>query len=82
MPKLTRALILAAAGLGVSAGLVTAPVAAANPLLPDCEQMGGSSVAGGQTTDCASPGNVQIDATPQEYPGEDEFWGYPGFGFF
>jgi hypothetical protein len=40
---------------------------------------GGSSVEGGQTTDCASEGNVQIDSTPPEpgygmFPWDDEFF--------
>jgi hypothetical protein len=33
----------------------------------------------GSTTECATPGNVQIDATPSEptylYPWDDEFYG-------
>ncbi len=63
--------------------LLAAPAAVAepSPLLPQCEVTGGSSVAGGQTTDCASEGDSQIDATPGVYPGEDEFYGFPGFGF-
>ncbi|HET7742805.1 MULTISPECIES: hypothetical protein [unclassified Mycolicibacterium] len=69
-----------AAGVGVA--VAAAPTAAAeppNPLLPQCEVTGGSSVEGGQTTDCASPGNVQIDATPPEpgygmFPWDDEFF--------
>ena len=40
---------------------------------------GGSSVDGGQNTECASPGNVQIDSTPPNtgagmFPWDDEFW--------
>jgi hypothetical protein len=68
-----------AAGVGVA--VAAAPTAAAepNPLLPQCEVTGGSSVEGGQTTDCASPGNVQIDATPPEpsygmFPWDDEYF--------
>jgi hypothetical protein len=70
-----------AAGVGVA--VAAAPTAAAepnpNPLLPQCEVTGGSSVQGGQTTDCASPGNVQIDATPPEpaygmFPWDDEYF--------
>jgi hypothetical protein len=43
--------------------------------------MGGSSVMGGQTTDCASPGNSQITATPEFIPGDSYggFFGFPGF---
>ena len=72
-----------AAGVGI--GVAVAPIAAAepnpnpNPLLPKCEVTGGSSVEGGQVTDCASEGNVQIDATPPEpgygmFPWDDEFF--------
>ncbi|MGV0838201.1 hypothetical protein [Mycolicibacterium thermoresistibile] len=66
---------------GVSAAIAAAPTAFAepNPLLPECEQTGGSSVTGGQTTECASPGNVQIDSTPPDYgygmfPWDNVFW--------
>lgn len=85
------ALFAATAGLAVAAG--AAPIAAAepgadNPLLPGCEVTGGSSVDGGQNTDCASPGNAQIDATPNNLGEEgamiDEMggmWGFGGPGF-
>ena len=68
-----RSLALFAAGAGAVAALMSAPLAMAdengggganNPLLPGCEVLGGSKVTGGQETDCATPGNVQIDATP------------------
>ena len=76
-----QSLVLIAAGIGLAAALGSAPLASANPLLPSCETMGGSAVLGGQTTDCASPGNVQIDATPEFIPGEmyGGFYGFPGF---
>ncbi|MBS1691793.1 MAG: hypothetical protein JST91_06180 [Actinobacteria bacterium] len=75
-------------GAGAAAAVALAPVASAepyggggpdNPLLPQCESTGGSAVIGGQTTDCASPGNSQIDATPEvpEYgmfPWDDDFF--------
>ena len=79
-------LSLALAAAGMTAALVAAPFAGAepgedNPLLPGCETMGGSSVMGGQTTDCASPGNSQITATPEFIPGDSYggFFGFPGF---
>jgi len=64
---------------GASAAIATAPAALANPLLPDCEVTGaGGGMQGGQTTDCASPGNVQIDSTPPDYgmgfPWEEGPW--------
>jgi hypothetical protein len=66
---------------GVSLAIAAAPSAAANPpLLPQCVQTGGSSVMGGQTTECETPGNAQIDATPPVvpnygmYPWDDEYF--------
>lgn len=68
-----------AAGIAVAAAILTAPLAGA---APDCENLGGSEVTGGQTTECQTPGNVQIDATPGVFPGEnDQFWGFPAYGF-
>jgi hypothetical protein len=75
-------------GAGAAAALALAPLAGAepdggggpnNPLLPGCEVTGGSSVIGGQVTDCASPGNSQIDATPPQpgygmFPWDDEYF--------
>lgn len=61
-----HSLALFAAGAGVAVALCAAPTAAADPLLPGCEGMGGSAVSGGQTTDCASPGNSQLTATPND----------------
>jgi hypothetical protein len=47
--------------------------------LPQCTNTGGSEALGGSTTECATPGNVQIDATPAQtqflYPWDDEFYG-------
>lgn len=71
MHRKSNAMTLFLAGAGMAAALGAAPLAAAEPgadtpLLPGCETMGGSSVLGGQTTDCASPGNAQITATPND----------------
>jgi hypothetical protein len=69
------------AAVGVAAALTAAPVAGAqpNPGLPQCVDTGGSAALGGTTTQCATPGNVQINATPAEptylYPWDDEFYG-------
>ncbi len=93
MTRTRQLLILAAGGLGVAAALLGAPTAAAdengggspsNPLLPGCETTGGSAVTGGQTEDCASPGNSQITATPNDLGimgADDGFYGFPGFGY-
>lgn len=70
--------LIFAAGVGVA--VAVAPAAAADPsLLPQCEVTGGSSVEGGQTTDCASEGNSQIVATPPDpgygmFPWDDDFF--------
>ena len=90
MQRLRQFLVLSAGGLGVATALLAAPVAGAdedggggpnNPLLPTCETSGGSSATGGQTTDCASPGNSQITATPNDLGvmgAENGFYGFPG----
>jgi hypothetical protein len=74
-----------AAGAAVAAFLA-APAALAQPAppspvptLPTCVDTGGAEAIGGSTTECATPGNVQINATPAEptylYPWDDEFYG-------
>jgi len=90
MLRIRQFLVLTAGGLGLAAALIAAPVAGAdedggggpgNPLLPSCETMGGSSATGGQSTDCATPGNSQLTATPNDLGimgNEDGFYGFPG----
>lgn len=85
--QLRQLLLLPVAGIGVLAAMLSAPIAAAdvtgtNPQLPQCETYDGSSVVGGQTTECATPGNVQLNSTPQQFPGEEGFYGFPAFGFW
>jgi len=70
------------AAAGIAAALFAAPTAVAepsNPTLPQCVGTGGAEAIGGSTTECATPGNVQINATPAEptylYPWDDEFYG-------
>ena len=85
-------LSLALAVTGVAVAFAAAPLADGNreavqacrednPLLPGCETTGGSATLGGQTEDCASPGNSQITATPEFIPGNmyGGFYGFPGF---
>ncbi len=82
MKAYLTALGAAILGGAVSAAIAAAPTAVAepsNPLLPQCEVTGGSSATGGQNTECASPGNVQIDSTPPDYgygmfPWDEVFW--------
>ena len=85
-----RSLTIVAAGVAAFAALVTAPLAAAdeygggssnNPLMPGCETMGGSSATGGQSTDCASPGNSQLTATPNDLGVMGGMMDEPFFGF-
>ncbi|MCV7301043.1 hypothetical protein H7J93_15555 [Mycobacterium barrassiae] len=67
-------------GVCISAALA-APMASAQTgsSLPQCTDTGGAEALGGSTTECATPGNVQINATPAEpdylYPWDDEFYG-------
>lgn len=79
-------LLLTLAVAGTVVAFAAAPIAGAipgedNPLLPGCETTGGSATLGGQTEDCASPGNSQITATPEFIPGNmyGGFYGFPGF---
>jgi hypothetical protein len=71
--------IIAAAA--ASAALAIAPLAGAqtDPTLPQCVGTGGAAVEGQTTTECSSPGNVEINSTPMEptyaYPWDDEFYG-------
>lgn len=68
---------------GAAAAILTAPAAVAQPgdssTLPSCTSVGGVTDMGAGTTECATPGNVQINATPPEptyaYPWDDEFYG-------
>jgi hypothetical protein len=78
----TRYFIGAFAIAGAAAALILAPTAGADPEsnLPTCTTTGeGGGYTGTQTTECATPGNVQINATAPEpvypYPWDDEFYG-------
>lgn len=81
MRKTLRYLTPLIAAAGFAAALAAAPMAGAqtNPSLPQCVGTGGAAVEGQSTTECATPGNVQINSTPAEpayvYPWDDEFYG-------
>jgi hypothetical protein len=68
---------------GAAAAILSAPAAVAQPddssTLPACTDVGGPTGMGAGTTECATPGNVQLNATPPEptylYPWDDEFYG-------
>jgi hypothetical protein len=75
-------------GLIASAGAVAAAVAAPNASadpnevsnLPACTTAGEGGATGTTTTECQTPGNVQIDAQAPDvptylYPWNDEFYG-------
>jgi hypothetical protein len=71
------------AAAGAVAAILAAPAAVGQPL-PKCVDTGGAEAIGGSTTECATPGNVQIDATPAEpvYEGPwGDMWGGEGFYF-
>lgn len=71
------------AAAGAAAAVLCAPAAVAqsddSSTLPSCTSVGGVTDMGAGTTECATPGNVQINATPAEpayvYPWDDEFYG-------
>jgi hypothetical protein len=77
-----------AAAAGAVAAILAAPAASAEPApapgLPQCVDTGGSAAMGGSTTECATPGNVQINSTPaqQEFVGPwGDMWDEPGLFF-
>ena len=78
-----RYLIPLIGAAGAAAMFLAAPIASAQPEppLPTCTNVGGDVVSGGSTTECATPGNVQINATPPVVqpvypsPWDDEFYG-------
>jgi hypothetical protein len=81
--RTTRYFIPLMASAAAAAALLLAPIASADPdsNLPACTTTGdGSTYTGTTTTECATPGNVQINATaPSDptylYPWDDEFYG-------
>ena len=82
--------IVAAPGASAQPAPAPAPVPAPAPApahasgLPQCVDTGGAEALGGSTTECATPGNVQINSTPaqQEYVGPwGDMWGEPGLFF-
>jgi hypothetical protein len=64
---------------GAAAAMLAAPTAGAEQDLPSCTSVGGDETVGTATTECATPGNVQINATAPDpvypYPWDDEFYG-------
>ncbi|MCW2592945.1 MAG: hypothetical protein JWQ86_5372 [Mycobacterium sp.] len=83
--RTTRHLVPLLASAGAVTALLLAPLAAADPSdevsnMPTCTTTGdGTTYTGTTTTECATPGNVQIAATAPEpdypYPWDDEFYG-------
>lgn len=77
--------LLLVTGAMAVGGALGAPLASADTTLittppnPDCTQVSGSAVVGGETIECSTPGNVQLNATPEmpdyPYPWADEFYG-------
>lgn len=78
-----RSLLLIPAA--AAAALFAAPVAGAEPApgLPQCVNTGGAAAEGGSNTECATPGNVEINSTPgDEFTGPwGDMWGEPGLFF-
>ncbi|AQT83047.1 hypothetical protein B1R94_23520 [Mycolicibacterium litorale] len=74
------AVVAAGATAGVLAPSAIADTTLIAPSVPNCVETGGSSVIGGNSTECGTPGNVQLNATPEvpedfAYPWGDEFYG-------
>jgi hypothetical protein len=74
---LTPVLAAAAGAIAIAA----APLASADTELPTCTDVAGSAAAGDATTECATPGNVQLNASPSVtepsflYPWNDDYYG-------
>ena len=73
----TRHLIGSIATAGAASAILLAPTASAEP---SCTSAGAPGETGTSTTQCQSPGNVQITATAPDvptylYPWNDEFYG-------
>ena len=83
MRRILRSFTPLIVAAGAAAAVLSAPAALADPTdsstLPACTSVGGPDAMGSGTTECATPGNVQLNATPPEtdypYPWDDEFWG-------
>jgi len=75
-------LISLLAAAGAAAAIAGAPIAGAQDQLPKCEDLGGASALGETSTECATPGNVQVVDTPTDIAQEDwgDMWG-PGLFF-
>lgn len=77
-----RNLIPLFAAAGAAAATLAAPAAGAQSLLPQCVNTGGGGAYSGSSTECESPGNAQINATPPVYAGPwGNMWG-GNEGFF
>jgi hypothetical protein len=72
--------------VAAGAAAILAPVAAADTTpapapLPQCANVGGEQFAGPTTTECETPGNVQLNSSPAIedqnylYPWNDDFFG-------
>jgi hypothetical protein len=79
MRRILRNLTPLIATAGAAVAIAASPAALADTTLPSCTNTGGAAALGGSTTECETPGNVQINATPAEptyvYPWDDEFYG-------
>lgn len=68
--------------LAAAAALLAAPLASADPSLPQCVNTEGSNAEGGANTECATPGNVQIDSSPGQFSGPwGDMWNEDGLFF-
>jgi hypothetical protein len=76
MQRIRQGMALLAGGAGLAVAVFAAPGAAADDLLPDCDESGTVIDATGATS-CANPTN---ETDVETYPEEAHF-GFPGFGF-
>src|SRR5215217_2771936 len=72
MRRILRYLTPLIAVAGAAAAFGAAPAAIADTTLPSCTDTGGAQALGGSTTECETPGNVQINATQCETNGSSQ----------
>lgn len=77
MQRIQQGMAALAGGVGLALSVLAAPSAAADDLLPDCDETGTVIDATGPTN-CENPSN---ETDVETYPLEETHFGFPGFGF-
>jgi hypothetical protein len=78
MQRTRQGMAALAGGVGLALAVLTAPSAAADELLPDCDETGTVIDADGPTN-CANPSN---ETDVESYPLDEAHFGFPSQSFF